>query len=56
LAGWVIQYGEHLQPNASHRAFGRVAEQPVLAPDNERPDRKSFSEIFLSAQVFATCD
>ena len=25
--------------SAGHCAFGRVAEQPVLAPDNEGPDR-----------------
>lgn len=35
---------------AGHRAFGRVAEQPILAPDNEGPDR-TLCRIVVDRQV-----
>ena len=36
--------------SAGHRAFGRVAEQPVLASDNEGPDR-TLCRIVVDRQV-----
>ena len=37
--------------SAGHRTFGRVAEQPVLAPDYEGPDRPLCRIVVVDRQV-----